>query len=139
MLSFGLSNACRIFTELCSVSARALSSRGLRVLPYLEDFLVMLSRYALEVAQSVVELFQSLGFVIDFVKSTLDPTRRLGHLGFTIGTTAMTFALTAKRTAQFMAAAEDAITNAELGRRAPARNVARVAGHASSSMLVFGR
>jgi hypothetical protein len=139
VLPFGLSDACRIFTELCKVPVRALRSQGLRVLPYLDDFLVMLSRYAPEVVKSVVKLLQSLGFVINFVKSKLDPTRQLDHLGFSIDTSAMTFALTVKRTAKFLAAAEDALADAESRRGVPARSVARVAGHASSASLVFGR
>ena len=92
---------------------RALRSQWLWVLSYLADFLVMLSRYAPEVAKSVVTLHQSLGFVINFAKSKLDPTRQLDHLGFPIDTSAMTFALTARRTAKFMAAAEGALTDAE--------------------------
>ena len=44
VLPFGLSDACRIFAELCKVPVRALRSRGLPVLPYLDSFLVVLSR-----------------------------------------------------------------------------------------------
>ena len=74
---------------------------------------MVLSRYAPEVAESVVTLLQSLGFVINFAKSTLDPTRQLDHLGFSINTRAMTFALTARRTAKFLAAAEGTLADAE--------------------------
>ena len=43
VLSFGPSDACRIFTELYKVPVRALRSQGLRVMSYLDDFLVMLT------------------------------------------------------------------------------------------------
>ena len=51
----------------------------------------------------------------------------------------MTFALTARRTAKFLGAAEDALAGAESRRGVPVMSAARAAGHASSSALVFGQ
>jgi hypothetical protein len=138
VLPFGLRDACFIFTKIMSVPVRYLRKRGLRVLPYLDDFLFALRRACPGTANMIVELLQSLGFVINFGKSVLSPTRLIDSLGHSVDSVDMLFRLTGRRIVKFDAAAAAVFDALEDG-LAPARLVARVAGHIAAAALVFGR
>ncbi|MEL6330933.1 MAG: reverse transcriptase domain-containing protein [Planctomycetota bacterium] len=139
VLPFGLRDACFQFTEVMKVPVRHLRSLGLRVLPYLDDFLVCLQGMTQSDANRVLSILVELGLLINFEKSVLSPTSRAESLGFVVDTTEMTYELTPKRHAKFTAVATALATEVARSGSAPARDIARVTGHVASAALVLER
>ena len=88
-LWFGLNTAPRIFTKLLKPVAALLLKGGVRMVLYLDDFLILGSTF--QEAQShsamAVSLLESLGFAVNLEKSCLVPTQILTFLGFVIDST----------------------------------------------------
>ena len=82
-LPFGLKPAPRVFTRVVSTLAAFLRKRGLRLFTYLDDWLLVAS--SVSVLQSHMELLlsttQRLGFIVNWEKSELSPTRKPLYLG----------------------------------------------------------
>lgn len=87
-LMFGLKPACLVFTKFMRPVVAHLRSRGLRVHPYLDDFLIAHeSKEVLMRERDYVEqLFESLGLTRNKAKGHWDLTQRLEHLGYTVDT-----------------------------------------------------
>jgi len=139
VLPFGLRDACYAFTEVCKVPVGRIRALGIRVLPYLDDFLCALQNMSAEIADEARQVFERLGFLINFAKSVTVPTKRIENLGFVVDTRAMTYELTPRRMQKFIAAADT--LNRESGKNGlvPARLVARVTGHIAAAALVLER
>ncbi len=83
VLPFGLSLAPRTFTKCMDVALSPLRQMGIRILNYLDDWLIL--------AQSEVELLshrtlilshlERLGLRVNFAKSALSPSQRISFLG----------------------------------------------------------
>ena len=88
-LCFGLNTAPRIFTKLLKPVAAFLRKRGVRMILYLDDFLILGSTY--QEAQShtamAVSLLESLGFTVNLEKLCLIPTQIIIFQGFVIDST----------------------------------------------------
>lgn len=87
-MSFGTSCAPRVFTRLMKPVLAQLHKWGIRATIYLDDMLIAAPsevQCALAVTRAK-ELLLSLGFQINWDKSTLLPTQRLQHLGFVLNT-----------------------------------------------------
>ena len=94
-LPFGLSLAPRVFTRILRPVVAHLCSKGVRVVIYLDDLLLMHHQRdtLLEIFQDVLHLLSSLGFLVKLEKCSPVPTRRLVFLGAVIDTTLMSIAL----------------------------------------------
>lgn len=82
-LPMGLTDSARIFTKVVQEVKAFLATRGLTVHQYLDDWLVS-GRSPAAVEQQVtelVELTESLGWVINYEKSDLKPTQEFVFLG----------------------------------------------------------
>ena len=94
-LPFGLNTAPRIFTKLLKPVIAFLRTRNIRLLIYLDDILIIGS--SIEVLRDhttlVIDLLQSLGFIINFEKSVLTPSPVLEFLGFLINSKTINFYL----------------------------------------------
>ena len=90
-LSFGLNNAPRVFTKLIKPIAAHLQKRGIRIIVYLDDFLILGSSIKESKAntQLKLDLLQWLGFTIIWEKSMLVPTQSLTFLGLSIDSQSM--------------------------------------------------
>ena len=89
-LCFGLSTAPQVFTRVfAAVSAWAHSHR-IRLLRYLDDWLILASseQEAKQAVQSLLSLCRTLGIVINEKKSDLMPSQTAKYLGMTIDTEA---------------------------------------------------
>jgi len=85
-LPFGLSTAPRIFTKLMKPVFHYLRNTGLSSVNYLDDFLLLGVSYS-DCCNNVLKtrnLFESLGFSINFKKSCLKPSQTITFLGFNI-------------------------------------------------------
>ena len=98
-LPFGLCSAPRIFTKGLKPVAAFLRRNAIRVLIYLDDFLLLAATVeeAVNNTQLVVTLLQSLGFTINLKKSLLIPTQVITFLGFQIDSMCMMISLLAKK------------------------------------------
>ena len=86
-LCFGLSTAPQVFTRVFAVVSAWAHSYGIRLLRYLDDWLVLSSseKEAKQAVQSLLSLCRTLGIVIN-EKSDLVPSQTAKYLGMTIDT-----------------------------------------------------
>ena len=95
VLPFGLSSSPRIFTKILKCVISFLRSEGLKITAYLDDILICsksLETIKKEISQTI-KLLESLGFVINYKKSNIVPSRKLLHLGFIWDSIEMNIAL----------------------------------------------
>jgi hypothetical protein len=83
------------FTKLLKPAIAILRSRGIRIVIYLDDMLLMnTSKEGLEKDVSdVLNMFQSLGFLVNFKKSELQPTKSIEYLGLLLDSSSLSFSL----------------------------------------------
>ena len=98
-LCFGVSPARRIFEKLLKIPVSVLLRLNILIIIYLDDMLLI--GHAIEemlmVRDTVIFLFQQLGFVLNFKKSVLTPTQRIDFLGVTVDSLIMTLSLPEKK------------------------------------------
>ena len=89
-LPFGLSSSGRIFTKAMKPVIAFLRAMGIRLLIFL-DMLNMASSHELAMQHTglVIQVLTSLGFVINFPKSILIPSKVLPYLGFEVNSDLM--------------------------------------------------
>ena len=94
-LPSGLNIAPLVFTRLMKPVAGFLRKRGIRLVLYLDDMLIIGStpQETRQFTQMAMDLLESLGFVINKEKSILTPSRLITFLGFTINSMRMLFTL----------------------------------------------
>ena len=87
-LCFGLSTAPQVFTRVFAAMSAWAHSHGIRLLRYLDDWLVLFSseREAKQSIQSLLLLCRTLRIVINEKKSDLMPSQTAKYLGMTIYT-----------------------------------------------------
>lgn len=95
-LAFGLSSAPYVFTKLLKPVVGFLRERGIRLVIYLDDLICFGSSYneCSNNAKIVKNLLTCLGFVINYEKSSLIPTKITEFLGFKINSNSMTLSPT---------------------------------------------
>ena len=95
VLPFGLATALRAFTKLMKPVLAHLRSKGVRLITYLDNLLIIGKgkREAKEAYQNAKSLMESLGFVTNLEKSQAIATQKMEFLGFIIDSVAMTFRL----------------------------------------------
>ena len=91
----GLTSAPRIFTKILKPAMAKLRGEGCICMAYLDDILVLAdSKESCTLATNkVVELVKSLGFIVNFQKSELTPTKSLVYLGYMLNTVTMQVSL----------------------------------------------
>ncbi len=99
VLPFGLSLAPRTFTKCMDAALSPLRQMGIRILNYLDDWLIL--------AQSEVELLshrtlilshlEHLGLRVNFAKSALSPSQRISFLGTVLDSAHMRAVITPER------------------------------------------
>ncbi|XP_068692317.1 uncharacterized protein [Montipora foliosa] len=136
-LSFGLCSAPRIFTKALKPVASFLRRKAIRVLIYLDDFLLLAATVeeAVKNTQLVVSLLQSLGFTINLKKSLLIPTQAITFLGFQIDSTCMMLSLPAEKTDKIL----DCCHRLLVSQSIPLRNLASLIGLLESSRPAIWR
>ena len=107
-LCFGLSTAPQVFTRVFAAVSAWAHSRGIRLLRYLDDWLVLSSseKKAKQAVQSLLSLCHTLEIVINEKKSDLVPSQAAKYLGMTIDTGAGKVFLSLARVEKFLSVAE---------------------------------
>ena len=92
---FGLLCALLVFTKVMKPVVAFLRERGIRLINYLDDLLIISSSLQSLTTQInlIQELFQALGLVINENKSHMVPTQEIVFLGFHLSLIAMTISL----------------------------------------------
>ena len=87
-LCFGLSTAPQVFTRVFAAVSAWAHSRGIRLLRYLDDWLVLASseKKARQSVRELLSICHTLGIVINEKKSDLVPSQAAKYLGITIDT-----------------------------------------------------
>ena len=102
-LPFGLSSAPRIFTKIMKPVIASIRERGIRAMIYLDDILI-LSRSkeeSLDNTSFVINLLESLGFTINYIKSCLIPQTTISFLGFIVNSMTMTISVPHEKIERF--------------------------------------
>ncbi|XP_066946935.1 uncharacterized protein [Macrobrachium rosenbergii] len=88
--SFGLSTAPQVFTRVFTLISVWAHLRGIRLLRYLDNWLVLTNSrlQSLQDRDRLLELCHELGVVINFRKSDLIPKQKVQYLGMLIDTAA---------------------------------------------------
>ena len=107
-LCFGLSTAPQVFTRVFAAVSAWAHSRGVRLLRYLDDWLVLSSseKKAKESIRELLSLCRTLGIVINEKKSDLVPSQSAKYLGMTIDTGAGKVFPSLARVEKFLTVAE---------------------------------
>ena len=105
VLPFGLSLSPRVFTRVVAAALAPLQRRGLRIMPYLDDWLVCAPSRQQVVAdtESVLSHIRSLGFQVNSKKSNLNPRQETSFLGLCLNSLTMRASLTPQRVAGIQA------------------------------------
>lgn len=130
-LPFGLCSAPRVFTKLLRPVMTHLRKQGIRSVIYLDDLLLMDQRkdyLTLKVAQ-VVELLESLGFMVNREKSQLSPLQEIPYLGFVVDSKSMMFRLSQEKVAHLSEHCNQTLDKGPLS----VRELAKVVGSLSAT------
>ena len=94
-MPFGLNVAPRAFTKLMKPVIAWLRGQGVRMIIFLDDILLLAPTVETmnQHTRMTISLLESLGFLINYKKSTLVPTQRILFLGMLIDSTTMEFIL----------------------------------------------
>jgi len=118
-LPFGLQSAPRVFTKVMRVFVRALRIRGIRVLPYLDDFLVISASCAEALLNRVVvqRILDRLGLCRNMSKGMWEPAQAIVHLGIGVDSVKNLFFVPEDKLVVLKAAARSLVTYAASHRR----------------------
>ena len=107
-LCFGLSTAPQVFTRVFAAVSAWAHSLGIRLLRYLDDWLVLSSseEKAKQSIRELLSLCRTLGIVINEKKSDLVPSQAAKYLGMTIDTGAGKVFPSLARVEKFLSVAE---------------------------------
>ena len=107
-LCFGLSIAPQVFTRVFAAGRAWAHARGIRLLRYLDDWLVLSSseKKAKESIRELLSICRTLGIVINEKKSDLVPSQSAKYLGMTIDTGAGKVFPSLARVEKFLTVAE---------------------------------
>ena len=89
-----LAIAPRVYTKLLKPVLGLLRQMGIRLIVYLDNVLIMghSPDIALQHTSTAIDLFQGLGFMINYVKSVLVPSTKMEFLGFVVDSITLSFA-----------------------------------------------
>ena len=85
-LCFGLSTAPQVLTRVMAPVSKILHRLGVRILRYLDDWLILASseRECLQARDLVLQLCQDLGIQVNLQKSNLTPSQSTSYLGIVL-------------------------------------------------------
>ena len=115
VLCFGLTTAPQVFTRVMVPVLAFLHRMGVRILRYLDDWLILASSRegAIWATDQVLELCQTLGIVVNLEKSTLSPAQSVDYLGVGIDSQTFQASPTPLRAEKFFSVGEEFLFSRE--------------------------
>ena len=138
-LPFGLQSAPRVFTKLVRQVVEDLRRKGVRLVFYLDDFLV-LARSKAESVKHTRVLVQSLkdhGFFINEKKSVLEPSFQQEFLGAVVDSESMEFRVPKKKLKKFLKEARRFLRKGEKRELLTVRQLAGLIGKLQSLAIAM--
>ena len=132
VLCFGLSTAPQVFTRVMAPVSGFLHHQGVRMLRYLDNWLIMASsrEEACRARDMVLHLFQELGIVVNLEKLNLTPSQSVVYLGIMIESQTFQASPTLSRIEKFFLIVEEFLSS----RVQSAKFCRVVLGHLASLM-----
>ncbi len=130
-LPFGLSLSPRVFTKVVEAALVPLREAGIRILNYLDDWLILAQSRALlcEHRDMVLSHLSRLGLQVNREKSKLSPTQRISFLGMELDSVNLTARLSEERAQSMLRCLE----SLQRKRAVPLKHFQRLLGHMASS------
>ncbi|KAI2654619.1 ORF V: Enzymatic polyprotein [Labeo rohita] len=134
VLPFGLSLSPRVFTKVAEGALNPLWRKGVRILNYLDDWLIMAhSRDLLcEHRDLVLQHLSHLGLRVNREKSKLSPVQRISFLGMELDSVNMTACLTNERTQSVL----NCLKSFRHKTAVPLKTFQRLLGHMAAAAVV---
>ena len=134
VLPFGLSLSPRVFTRVVAAALSPLQAGGLKILPYLDDWLVCAPSRSqvLQDTKTVVDHIQRLGLKVNMAKSHFIPAQQAVFVGLLLNSRTMTASLTPLRVTALVTLAEQF----QPGRRLETALFQRLLGMISAAVAV---
>ncbi|KAL0195086.1 hypothetical protein M9458_008658, partial [Cirrhinus mrigala] len=134
VLPFGLSLSPRVFTKVAEAALSPLRERGIRILNYLDDCLILAHSWDLVCAHRdmVLNHLAQLGLRVNWEKSKLSPAQRISFLGVELDSVSMSAHLSPERAQSVLRC----VATLRCGSAAPLKQVQRLLGHMASSAAV---
>jgi hypothetical protein len=129
-LPFGYRDSPRLFTMVMRAALAPLRTKGIRIVVYLDDLLV-LGQSAQQTAhhtQLVLDHLTALGFDLHRTKCHLQPTQQLEFLGFVVDTTELKLTLPEPKCKALRRAVKSAINTATAGALLSPQQLSRLIG-----------
>ena len=129
-ICFGLSTAPQVFTRVMAPVAKILHSMGVRLLRYLDDWLILASSKedCIRARDLVLDLCKELGIIVNMEKSSLIPEQEMKYLGMVINSGTLRASPTIERKENLLKLIEEFLSS----REQPASLWRRLLGHLSS-------
>ncbi len=138
VLPFGLALSPRTYTKCMDAALAPLRLRGIRILNYIDDWLILAQseELALRHRDVVLAHLESLGLRLNAKKSVLSPVQRTTYLGVVWDSVTMQAQLSPARVESIL----NALKNIKLGQRITAHYLQRVLGlmAAASTVIPLG-
>ncbi len=133
-LPFGLSLSPRVFTKVVEAALVPLREAGIRILNYLDDWLILAQSRALlcEHRDMVLSHLSRLGLQVNREKSKLSPTQRISFLGMELDSVNLTAHLSEEHAQSMLRCLE----SLQRKRAVPLKHFQRLLGHMASSAAI---
>ncbi len=134
VLPFGLSLSPRVFTKVVEAALVPLREAGIRVLNYLDDWLMLAQSRALlcEHRDTVLSHLSRLGLRVNWEKSKLSPVQRISFLGMELDSVDLTARLSVERAQSML----NCLESFQRKRAVPLKHFQRLLGHMASAAAV---
>ncbi len=134
VLPFGLSLSPRVFTKVAEAALVPLREQGVRILNYLDDWLILAqSRDQLcEHRDMVLSHLSQLGLQVNWEKSKLSPVQRISFLGMELDSVSQTARLTQERAQSVL----NCLNTFKNRTAAPLKQFQRLLGHMAAAAAV---
>ncbi len=135
VLPFGLSLSPRVFTKVVEAALVPLREAGIRVLNYLDDWLILAQSRALlcEHRDTVLSHLSRLGLRVNWEKSKLSPVQRIYFLGMELDSVNLTARLSVERAQSML----NCLESFQHKRAVPPKHFQRLLGHMASAAAVM--
>ncbi len=134
VLPFGLSLSPRVFTKVAEAALVPLSEQGVRILNYLDDWLILAQSQdqLCEHRDMVLSHLSQLGLQVNWEKSKLSPVQRISFLGMELDSVSQTARLTQERAQSVL----NCLNTFKNRTAAPLKQFQRLLGHMAAAAAV---